>query len=269
MVDLSIDLKEMYTLTVSVVSEHQSDANINLQPQPQPQSQSSDDKKDRIKSRQYQIPGEFIEKIDGMKFLCLNRNQVFIRRLLTVQARVHKETAHSDEGITNLSLTNIPDKLIHIRNRTIKLFVTDGDIAKADKLGRRWMTSKKCQQKLLELGDFVEITTPHVEGMESISMRVLSRFHGPVHVEINAANITWLTKAIAIQVSAGTFKSKRCGDDEVDDVDDEADTPAPAHVVEVIPPTLPERSPSPQAHVSPGPPSKKTKISDFFKSKDH
>ena len=130
-------------------------------------------------------------------------------------------------------------------------------------------TSKKYQQKLLELGNFIEITTPYVEGMESISMKVLVRMRGPVHVELTAANITWLTKAIAIQVSAGTFKSKRCGDDDdIDELDDEDEPPAPMHVVEVLPPTLPERSPSPQAHVASDPPAKKTKISDFFKSKN-
>ena len=92
MVDLSIDLKEMYTLTVTIVSQPDAVGVGN---------DADTDKEQRMKSRQCQIPGEFIEKTDGMKFLCLNRNQGFIRRQQPARRtesrrdRNHNASAHS------------------------------------------------------------------------------------------------------------------------------------------------------------------------------
>ena len=91
--------------------------------------------------RQYAVPAEAIQTIDGSKYMVLNRTEVFVRRLLTMQARVQKST-HQDEGITNLSLSNIMDRLIKLRKLRIKISVTGSEEAAAQ-LSKTWCSRKK------------------------------------------------------------------------------------------------------------------------------
>jgi hypothetical protein len=56
----------------------------------------TDDADDDLRARQYSVPSELIEDIDGKKVLCLTRKEVCVRRLLTLQARSHVNTSHAD-----------------------------------------------------------------------------------------------------------------------------------------------------------------------------
>ena len=256
MCDLTCTLKEMVVINVS----------------------KADDADDDLRARQYSVPSELIEDIDGKKFLCLTRKEVCVRRLLTLQARSHVNTSHADEGITNMGLTDVPDQLVAVRQEAIRLWVAGG-AEQATKLGSRFYRSKKYQGALAALGDTVEVRTPAVGDLQPITMTMKSNFRGMSWVEVTNQNLSWLTKAVAIQVSEGGHKGKRartdgglhqCQSSDSDDsvsADGADDTTAP-EVVPVVPsvdvfsmlPPMPKRSPTPDPPVA-----KRTgKITSFF-----
>ena len=262
MCDLTHTLKDMVVLTVS----------------------KTDDTEESLRSRQYSIPAEYVEEVNGAKFLCLARKEVVVRRLLTLQARVHVNTSHADEGITNMSLTDVPDQLAVARVNAIKLGVA-GTIEKAEKLSSKFYRSKKYQQALTDMGEVINVTTPHVGDLQPIVMRMLARPRGMSWVEITDANLSWLTKAVAIQVAEGchtSMRSKRARCDASDDDDEcSADDDEPqsvniepqtvvcepvepsCDVASPLPP-MPKRSPTPEPKGCPV--QKRTgKLTDFFR----
>ena len=218
---------------------------------------------EKIKSRTYSIPTELVMEVKGAKYLCLSRKEVCVRRLLTMQARAHVNTGHSNEGITNLSLTDIPDQLITLRQDALKLALA-GTQDKASKLSKRFLHNKKSQDKLVKIGDVITITTPHVHGIDPVAMNVMTNYHGPIWVEITNENMSWITKAVGAQVPDGSHKSKRArcledaenADDAVgaESSDDaggdasgfvEAMAVHPSQDVKDVLPPMPKRSPSP------------------------
>ena len=162
-----------------------------------------------------------------------------MRRLVTIQARPHVNTSHADEGITNISLTDVPDQLVKHRQDAIKLAVTGSQAGSVpgDKHHGNFMIAKKYQQAIFNLGDTISITTPEVCGIEPILMNVKTNYHGPIWFEITDLNMSWITKAVGAQVAKGSSRSKRarldaCVDDAVgadggnagdSDDDDDAD----------------------------------------------
>ena len=265
MANVSVSMKDLVVLTVSIEGGHD----------------------EKIKSRQYSIPTHLIDEFQGSKYLCISRKEVCVRRLLTIQARPHVNTSHADEGITNISLTDVPDQLIKRRQDAMKLAVT-GAHRGTEKAHGNFMIAKKYQQAIFDLGDTISITTPEVCGIEPILMNVKTNYHGPIWFEITDLNMSWITKAVGAQVAQGSYKSKRArllvvaddvdGADSGDDDDvsgtgeadvgptDPSDTDAvvavnPSQDVEDVLPPMPRRSPTPETPA----PKRSGKITSFFK----
>ena len=242
-----------------------------------------------IKSRQYTIPSEYVERIDGEYFISLNRKHVYARRILCMQSTAHQQTAHADDGIANLSKSDVIDQLIAIRNRAVKLAVVEGNSDKVDKLKRRWHKQRKFQEQICALDKTMCIAAPEIGGMPSVQLRILTAWKGPLWVQLSDGMLTRLTSAIKYQVESGGVKSKRAkrgvGDDADDDVDCATsdashDLPDVASVVAADVPLMPERSPSAVRTLPPAPaaspaglassasaPKVGSKITDFFGKK--
>lgn len=166
---------------------------------------------------------------------------MFVRQLLTLQACPHIGTNHSDEGITNLSMADIPDQLIQRCNVAVKLAVSGGDPEKSSNLKSRWYLSRRSQRALGDIGPTVTRQTPRVGDLVPIQMTVLTDFKGVLWVEPTAANISWLTKAIALQVEDGKPRSKRAKHHKSSASSEDAESNAAesadvAHVVGIVPP---------------------------------
>ena len=162
-----------------------------------------------IRSRQYTIPSEYVERIDGEYFISLNRKHVYARRILCMQSTAHQQTAHADDGIANLSKSDVIDQLIAIRHRAVKLAVVEGNSDKVDKLKRRWHKSRKLQESICALVKTMWIATPEISGIPSMQLRILTALKGPLWVQLSDGMLTWLTRAIKYQVESGGVKSKR------------------------------------------------------------
>ena len=236
----------------------------------------------KFKSRQYTFNSDVIQKIEDAYYLMLNRSLISVRRLLTAQSTSHEDTGHADDGIVNMGKTDIVDQLCAIRQKTVKLHICGGDTDKVDKVcsKKQWYNRKGVQAALAEKPETIVIQTPQVGDLAPIAMRVITDLKGPLWIEVSDATLTWLTKAVDIQVRSGTVRSRRStkslddtgadgafGADDSDDTDgsDGAGTTHVAagteQVVAVLPPPMPKRSPTPE----PKPTMKKAKLTDYFR----
>ena len=188
-----------------------------------------------------------------------------------MQARKHDDTSHADEGLANMSLTDIPEQLASARADAIKLHVT-GSAAAAKSLTKRWYDNKRYRNAIHTLPEVITVKTPAIGDIEPVEFSVVTALKGRVSVEVTDTSLTWITQAVAYQVKSGKVKSVKSrkeqhgsSDAESDDHDD--DKPSDAHPAEDSgePPaeeSVPEAQPNPSAsssHATEEPAEKRTR----------
>jgi len=104
-----------------------------------------------------------------------------------------------------LAKTDVIDQLIRTKNKAIRdLIVAGQDHGIQDKRCR----SKKARENKLMLPAYIDITTPSIEGVDSITMKVMTAAVGKnasfqLWMELNSTTVDFVTTAVARQMASG------------------------------------------------------------------
>ena len=172
-----------------------------------PDDASAEDESWR-RSRSFIIDDELVSTIDGRQYMQLSRKHNVMRRIMTMSC---PETAQcgARHG-TPLNMSDIPDQMVAARDIAMRKFIAGSD--HATKLPKKWArvkTLKRWKAALATLPDVMAVTTPHVNGVASITANIATTLKGgPVSMEITDESLSWLTRAVAAQVASGEVHSQ-------------------------------------------------------------
>jgi hypothetical protein len=133
---------------------------------------------------------------DGTVFIQMNMRYSNIQRLLTSSLKVDPKKVWN--AIAN---TDVLDQLGKLKTDAVQHMI-EGD---ANSDAKRFRADRKSYTKnRLNVPEYITITAPRVEHVDSVDMRVLSdRRSKCIYVEMQDANLKYMRDAIAAQYSAG------------------------------------------------------------------
>lgn len=140
---------------------------------------------------------------NGTTFFLLNKRDQLIRRLLASDLDIGWS-----ERYTVLCQTDIAEQLVELKNKAVR----EACMAAAPKGAKVWKKFWKnptMRQAFCAINSRLTIRAPDVGNIEGIPMTVLSRKRDGLWLELNEANLDYLTKVVAEQFKSGVITRNR------------------------------------------------------------
>ena len=147
----------------------------------------------------YIIPDRLIEIIEDKHYLRLSRHDSVTRRIMTML--IQDRPKH----VIKMRKCDVPDQIYKVMDQAMRVMVA-GSAHEAEKLPRRWskiMERKDMRYALASLPEVIDIQAPSVGDIHPVTLTVATSTKGRkvVRVQVTDAALTWLTQAVAYQLT--------------------------------------------------------------------
>ena len=147
----------------------------------------------------YIIPDSLMEIIDDKHYLRLTRHDSVTRHIMTML--IQDKPKH----VINMRKCDIPDQIYKVMDQEMRVIVA-GSAREAEKLPPKWSKirdRKDMQHALASLPEVIDIQAPSVGDIDPVTLTVATSTKGRkvVRVQVTDAALTWLTRAVAHQLT--------------------------------------------------------------------